>query len=307
MQIERRTFDAAVVLDLNGNFTGEHAGLLKDHIDALAAKGEKKLVLNLAGVPYIDSSGLGEIVYAYTTMQKRGGKLVLCALTKRVENFLSGLTNLISIFDVGNTIDDALRLFEPSDFEVSCPVCPTDSWVTLLNTSGSYPSLTCPTCLTRYSVRADADSLKAAGSDKGADRPIPVAELDLRTYEGERIHVSSGPPVQIQIVGRLDLFASEVVEKAWRLIPAPRRVVFPMGYYTTEFTDKGLARVLDLCRWTDNDRAVVQIDYQLSAELKGALPSDRRVHASAELAAEALGSVEHPSSISVRIRRSRTG
>src|SRR5512138_2068682 len=85
MQIHQRSVGDVTVIDLNGKMTlGEGDELLRDKVNSLIAQGQKKLVLNLAEVPYIDSAGLGEIVRTYTTVSRQGGVLKLLALTKRI-------------------------------------------------------------------------------------------------------------------------------------------------------------------------------------------------------------------------------
>src|SRR3990170_4781861 len=74
MQIEERNAGDVTILDLKGKMTlGEGDEILKDKINSLVLQGRKKLVLNLADVPYIDSAGLGEIVRTYTTVRRQGG------------------------------------------------------------------------------------------------------------------------------------------------------------------------------------------------------------------------------------------
>src|SRR4030095_16175905 len=83
MDIVERTVSDVTVLDLKGKMTlGEGDELLKDKINSLLAGGKKRLVLNLEGVPYIDSAGLGEIVRTFTTVSRQGGSLKLLNLTK---------------------------------------------------------------------------------------------------------------------------------------------------------------------------------------------------------------------------------
>ncbi|MGH9148429.1 MAG: STAS domain-containing protein, partial [Vicinamibacterales bacterium] len=82
MDINERTSGDIMILDLKGRMTlGEGDELLKDKINSLLLQGYKKLVLNLAHVPYIDSAGLGEIVRTYTTVSRQGGSLKLLHLT----------------------------------------------------------------------------------------------------------------------------------------------------------------------------------------------------------------------------------
>ena len=111
MEIAERTVSEVTVLDLKGKMTlGEGDELLKDKINSLLASGKKKLVLNLEGVPYIDSAGLGEIVRTYTTVSRQGGSLKLLNLTKRIEDLLS-ITKLLTVFETFDTEPEAIKSF----------------------------------------------------------------------------------------------------------------------------------------------------------------------------------------------------
>jgi anti-sigma B factor antagonist len=100
------------VLDLKGKMTlGEGDELLKDKINSLLAAGKKKLLLNLEGVPYIDSAGLGEVVRTYTTVSRQGGSLKLLNLTKRIEDLLS-ITKLLTVFDTYDNEADAIKSYK---------------------------------------------------------------------------------------------------------------------------------------------------------------------------------------------------
>ena len=99
MQIDERVVDGVTILDLKGKMTlGEGDELLKDKINSLIQQDKKKLLLNLEGVPYIDSAGLGEIVRTYTTVSRQGGKLKLLNLTKRIQDLLA-ITKLLTVFE----------------------------------------------------------------------------------------------------------------------------------------------------------------------------------------------------------------
>jgi anti-sigma B factor antagonist len=111
MEIAERTVSEVTVLDLKGKMTlGEGDELLKDKINSLLSQGKKKLVLNLEGVPYIDSAGLGEIVRTYTTVSRQGGSLKLLNLTKRIEDLLS-ITKLLTVFETFDTEPEAIKSF----------------------------------------------------------------------------------------------------------------------------------------------------------------------------------------------------
>ena len=111
MQIDERVVDDVTILDLKGKMTlGEGDELLKDKINSLASQGHKKLVLNLEGVPYIDSAGLGEIVRTYTSISRQGGKLKLLNVSKRIYDLLV-ITKLVTIFDSYEDEAEAVKSF----------------------------------------------------------------------------------------------------------------------------------------------------------------------------------------------------
>ena len=112
MQIEQRTVGDVTIIDLKGKMTlGEGDELLRDKVNSLIQQGQKKIVLNLAEVPYIDSAGLGEIVRTYTTASKNGGSLKLLNLTKRIQDLLA-ITKLLTVFEVYDSEADAVKSFQ---------------------------------------------------------------------------------------------------------------------------------------------------------------------------------------------------
>ncbi len=114
MQIEERSVGDVVVLDLKGRITlGEGDQLLKDKVNSLVNQGRKRIVLNLAGVPYIDSAGLGEIVGSYTTVSRQGGSLKLLNLTKKIADLLA-ITKLLTVFETFESEDEVVRSFSAS-------------------------------------------------------------------------------------------------------------------------------------------------------------------------------------------------
>jgi anti-sigma B factor antagonist len=111
MQITERAVADVMILDLKGKITlGEGDELLKDKVNSLVNQGQRKIVLNLADVPYLDSAGLGEVVRAYTTVSRQGGGLKLLNLTKRITDLLS-ITKLLTVFDTFDSEDEAVRSF----------------------------------------------------------------------------------------------------------------------------------------------------------------------------------------------------
>ena len=111
MQIEQRAVGPVMILDLKGKITlGEGDEVLKDKINSLILQGHKKMLLNLADVPYIDSAGLGEIVRTYTTVSRQGGQLKLVNLTKRITDLLM-ITKLLTVFETFDNEQEALKSY----------------------------------------------------------------------------------------------------------------------------------------------------------------------------------------------------
>lgn len=112
LTIASREVDGVTVLDLNGRITlGEGSVQLRDAIRDLISKGQTKILLNLGDVNYIDSSGLGELVSAYTTARNQGATLKLLRLTKKVHDLLQ-LTKLYTVFDIADDEASAIASFK---------------------------------------------------------------------------------------------------------------------------------------------------------------------------------------------------
>jgi len=112
MTITTREVSHVTIVDLNGRITlGDETGLLRDTIRQLIGAGKKKIILNLAQVDYIDSSGVGELVSGYTTVRNSGGELKLLGLTKKVHDILN-VTKLYTIFDVKDDEFTAVKSFD---------------------------------------------------------------------------------------------------------------------------------------------------------------------------------------------------
>ena len=112
LDLKERQAGDVTILDLSGEVRiGDSSVALRDSIRSLADQGKKKLLLNLAGVKYIDSSGIGELIANYTTVKRGGGQLKLLNLTDRVQNLLV-ITKLLTVFDAYDNEAEALKSFE---------------------------------------------------------------------------------------------------------------------------------------------------------------------------------------------------
>ena len=103
INISERQAGDVTILDLNGKVTiGEGSVALRNAIRRLLGEGKNKILLNLGGVGYIDSSGIGELVSSFTAVNKEGGVLKLLNLTQKIQDLLA-ITKLLTVFD---TFDD---------------------------------------------------------------------------------------------------------------------------------------------------------------------------------------------------------
>lgn len=111
MKVTSRQVNGVTIVDLSGRITlGEGSVVLRDTVRELVGKGQKQLLLNLADVNYIDSSGIGELVSAFTTVRREGGDLKLLSLTKKVHDLLQ-ITKLYTVFDVQDDEAAAVAAF----------------------------------------------------------------------------------------------------------------------------------------------------------------------------------------------------
>ena len=111
VKMTTRQVGDVTVIDAAGRITlGEGASTFRDTIRDLANKGEKKILLNLGEVSYIDSSGIGEMVSGFTTVTNHGGQLKLLGLSKRVKDLLQ-ITKLYTVFEVFDDEAAAVRSF----------------------------------------------------------------------------------------------------------------------------------------------------------------------------------------------------
>jgi anti-sigma B factor antagonist len=112
VKISTRQVDGITVLDTSGRITlGEGSVQLRDAVRDLLSKGQKHILLNLGDVNYIDSSGIGELVSAFTTAKNQGGELKLLNLTRKVHDLLQ-ITKLYTVFDVKDDEASAIASFK---------------------------------------------------------------------------------------------------------------------------------------------------------------------------------------------------
>jgi anti-sigma B factor antagonist len=112
LNINERQAGDVTVLDMSGKITiGEGSVALRTAIRRLLEEGKKRILLNLAQVSYIDSSGIGELVSSYTAINKESGQLKLLNLTQKLQDLLT-ITKLLTVFDVYDSEAEALNSFK---------------------------------------------------------------------------------------------------------------------------------------------------------------------------------------------------
>lgn len=110
--IHAREVGQVTIVDIRGRITlGDEIGQLRDAVRGLVAEGNKKIILNLEHVDYIDSSGVGELVGCFTTVRNAGGELKLLKLSKKVHGVLQ-VTKLYTVFDIRDDEFHAVKSFD---------------------------------------------------------------------------------------------------------------------------------------------------------------------------------------------------
>ena len=110
LRLSTRTVDGAMIVDCEGRLVfGEESASLRDNVKNLISQ-NNHIVLNLGGVNYIDSGGLGTLVALYTTARNAGGAIKLAALTQRVGDLLQ-VTKLLTVFEVFDNVEEAVKSF----------------------------------------------------------------------------------------------------------------------------------------------------------------------------------------------------
>ena len=112
LTIESREVAHVTILDIRGRIVlGDEIGELRDTVSGLLAHDKKKIILNLAGVDYIDSSGVGQLVSSFTAVRNAGGELKLLNLTRKVHDLLQ-ITKLYTVFDIHDDEAHAVSSFK---------------------------------------------------------------------------------------------------------------------------------------------------------------------------------------------------
>jgi anti-sigma B factor antagonist len=278
---ERQIGDVTIV-DMKGRMTlstgsGEFRDLIRNR---LLAAGRTKIILNMSRLQYNDSSGLGEIVSAYTSVRRAGGSLKLLSLGGNLKGQLQ-ITKLYTVFEIFDDERVAVESFLPSTSirYCRCPICRTRMTPPSIG-GANWDLQTCLSCGARARVGGGASS-----------DAVPVLEVEVPTYDGEYFHVSCDRPVTVSVVGRLDSFASTALARLWSAVPSPKRVVFHLDQ-RAELSVPGWTKLMALtANAVGADRAAVLLDSaaRVPEELRDRCASAAGVYAQRTAAVGALG------------------
>jgi anti-sigma B factor antagonist len=224
----KRRVGETLVFELDGRITlGEASSSFRDMIRDAVAEGNKRIVIDVSYVSYIDSSGVGELVSAFTTVYNSGGNLVLCAPAIRVSDLLQ-ITKLYTVYEVFFSLADAVAGVQSETVRYRCPVCGT--W-TIFGKGPEGDYRPCSYCGSRTSF------LLSPGEQA---RSREIDRIEIPTYQGEHVTIHPGTPCRVQIAGRLDLFAMNAVRKANSRVS---RAVFDLSL-TTNATERAARSLL---------------------------------------------------------------
>ncbi len=265
LKISERNIDDVTILDLDGRITlGNNSGSFRDAVRSLTAKGKRKIILNFSNVGYIDSSGLGEVFSALTTVKNSGGSLRFINLPWKIRALLQ-MTKLYGVCDVFDSEETAIRSFRPGLRYCHCPFCLRRTTPPSSDFRGRWDEQSCPACNCKFMAVCWPESSPEAF----------VTHVQIQTYPDEYLEVVPGSPDTVRVQGRLNLFSSFALKKIWQAMPRARRIAFVLDQ-NTEIDTGGLDALLTMIgdRGEDED-AAISVEGLLATP---AFPSGARVY-----------------------------
>ncbi len=291
LKIMERHVDNVTILDMSGLLIEPGDGTFRTTVDRLLQEGQQKVLLNMEGIRYINSPGIGELVSATARARNAGAMLKMFSLPRKVHDILQ----ITKLYTVWETFDDeaaAIRSFLHEQLRCQCPLCGYFAMPALYGEKEWQPQ-TCANCRARFVV----------SSSESSPEEIVLVSLQIQSYQEEYIEVIVCRPPIIRIVGRLDLFSSSALRKAWNVVAAPRVVIVDLGQIT-DIDEKGRAALFTLlANPGEGGRVVISVE-GISSEVRTLIPSGPSVYASKAAALDALGDVPPTVPLPVRIWKS---
>jgi anti-sigma B factor antagonist len=288
---ERLTGDITI-LEVTGRLTlGEAAHRFRETIRDILRRGSRKIALDFSRLKYMDSTGTGELVTANTAITNEGGRFKIFGASKKLHDLLH-IAKLQTVFEVLDSEEEVLKLFGVFPLYCLCPVCKRPSRPALLDERGWWGPQACHNCGARFELEPRRYA---------QEEPV-VRSLRLETFENEYVQVLAGAPFTIEVVGRLEAFSSTALDKAWRVLPQPRRVLFDLRA-STEISNAGGDALLALLANREKEASATVSVEGLSDKQRQALPISPPVYFDRAGALAALGDVSDTPAWRVEVSR----
>lgn len=235
LKLSKRRVNATIILELKGRLVlGEESGLLRDTVrEIITSDKPSTVILDISGMRYIDSAGVGELVTAFTNVKRVFGiSLFLCHPLVRVQDLLQ-ITKLITVFNIAVSVEEVLSGVPSKELRFACPVDTCQAW-SLVHQGNEYQA--CSRCNSRYRFKRD---------HKVIDHMV------MDSYPGEVVSFNPcGTPI-ITTSGFVDLFVTNMFERAWLTMDRRSRSAILDLTLAGSVTEKAVQELLRIVKTTD--------------------------------------------------------
>ena len=226
------------MLEIIGRVTlGEGSSALRDSVRELLARQKTRIVLDLSQVAFLDSSGIGELASAFTSVDNAGGKITLSHPRMRSMDIMT-ITKLKAAFEMTSSVEEALSGIQSDRLMFLCSVIACETWSPLRN-AGTEDQM-CTRC-------GSQSKLVMTGGEENKSS-VKIDQVRIPTYQDEEVVVIPGQPRRVELHGRLDLFACNAAKKAVLTLQA---AVFDLTS-ATEITQGGCTALFELLTANDS-------------------------------------------------------
>jgi anti-sigma B factor antagonist len=234
LQISKRLVNATIILELKGRLTlGEESRLLRDTVlEVITFDKPSAVILDISGMRYIDSSGIGELVSAFTNVRnKLGSNLFLCHPLVKVKDLLQ-ITKLITVFNIAVSVEEVLSGVPSKQVRFACPVYTCQAW-SLVHQGSEYQA--CSRCNSRYRFK---------------DGYIDHMLID--SYPGEVVSFNPFGVPTMTTSGPVDLFVTNMFERAWLTMDRRNRSAILDLTSARDVTERAVQELLRIVKTTED-------------------------------------------------------
>jgi anti-sigma B factor antagonist len=255
--IRSRDAGDAVVVEIIGKLTlGEGSPELRQCVRDLVDQHKTRIVLDLSQVPYLDSTGIGDLVDVFTTTRAHGGKITLSHPRLRSMDIMT-VTKLKTVFEITSSVEEAISGIRSDRLMFLCSISGCETWSPLTN-GAEYQM--CTRC-------GSQAKLVMTGAEENMSS-VKVDHVKIPTYRDEQVTMIPGPPRRVEVHGRLDLFGLNSAKKAVLTLQA---AVFDLTS-ATEITQRGCTALFELLTANDSTAFLPK-----GRSLPVAAPGDERI------------------------------